>query len=131
MGYGSLIGGIVGGIIGGVTFGPVGLIGGAAVGATAGATWGSTQQGYIRTTRLLLDNPWSTYRPTDFPENPSGATGWLLQTLRTNANDPIAETLRRYHQEMGTVGRLVTVPNWIGLVQGGGPWDFKPDQIRK
>jgi hypothetical protein len=128
IGYGTLIGGVIGGIIGGVTFGLAGLIGGAAVGATAGAIWGSAQEGYLHTTRLLLSNPWSDRRPADFPHNPAKATDWLLKTMQSNAQGPVAQTLRQVHDEMGLTGRLVTLPNWIGLVQGEGPWDFKPDQ---
>ena len=129
IGYGSLVGGVIGGIIGGITLGPAGLIGGAAVGATTGAMWGSAQEGYLRTTRLLLSNPWSDYRPADFPGSPSEATDWLLQTMQSNARGPVAKTLRQVHQDMGLLGWSVTIPHWVGLVQGGGPWDFKPDQL--
>jgi len=130
IGYGTIIGGLVGGTVGGLLGGPAGLIGGVAVGATLGAFWGSTQEGYIYTTNELLSkNPWSSHRPPDFPPAPDGATDWLIKTMQSNANGPIGETLHQTNQQWGLPGRLVTVPVWVGLVKGGGPWDFKPDQI--
>lgn len=132
---GGLVGGLIGGVtglaVGGPPLGAAGFVGGLALGAMIGATWGSAQEGYIRTVgELVWKNPWSSARPADFPSDPSGATDWLLRTMQKNAQGPIAETLRQANREWGLLGRLVTVPNWIGLVQGGGPWDFKVEQIR-
>ncbi|MFO3797074.1 MAG: polymorphic toxin type 44 domain-containing protein, partial [Anaerolineales bacterium] len=129
VGYGTILGGIIGSMVGGFLGGPTGLVGGMAVGATIGAMWGSAQEGYLRTaSELIQGNPWLSHRPTDFPSDPSAATDWLLHTMQSNAQGPIAETLRQTHQKMGPLGRLVTVPIWIGLVKGDGPWDFKPEQ---
>jgi len=129
IGYGTILGGVVGGVVGGLLGGLPGLIGGAAVGATIGALWGSSQEGYIQTTRhLLTQTSWSSYRPGDFPSSPAGATDWLMRTMQSNANGPIGQTLRQVNDQYGPLGRLVTVPVWIKLVEGNGPWDFKVEQ---
>jgi hypothetical protein len=87
-----------------------------------------------QTTNQIIDDwgPFSRPRIDDealrAPEpTSSDMTDWLIDQMKTNAQAPVTQKIRKYWKSWDPRHKAGAYQAWVALVRGGAIWDFKDD----
>ncbi len=54
-------------------------------------------------------------------------TGWLIDQMKTNAQAPVTQEIRKHWQSGNPAHKAAAYQAWVALVRGDAVWDFKAD----